>query len=247
MFRVEVLVILITIICLEQLLVLVADDYGLRLCGKLRQRLRIVHLAGILIGLVEAAETAELHLMETVEVGYFYVEVAHNEVGKVKLRHLEEQLILVDRVGTIYQKELEIGQTVGRECLPLGCIVVVKHYVSPCPHVAETEAAAPQAPPCVHTVDYHAGHLTDPALRILLHHGLHIGKTALGIAIIEFVQTSDKQELVAVGTQREPGFGHTDIACHFVIAVFLERFVCSCVDRVFDMRAKTGVLLEVRV
>ena len=244
---VEVLVVLVGEGGADELQVGVADDDAVGLSYLLHHARRVVELACILVRLVEASESAELHLVQTFYLADFYVEVAHDEMGEIELRHLEQQFVLVDGVGMIDQQELEVCYAVGGELACLYAIAVVEYGRPSGPHVFQVEFCSSQPFAGIHTVDNHARHLADATLREFLHDRLHVGYTPVGIAVVEFAQTADEQELVAVSSQGESCFRYANVAAHFAVAVFLERFVGSRIKRVFYVYAKLRVFLEVGV
>ena len=99
----------------------------------------------------------------------------------------------------------------------------------------------------LHTFHNHAGHLGYLALRIFLHHRLHLLQTALGIALVEQAQAVYEEELRTVLAQREALCRHVGIALHLLVAVGFERLVGSSIERVLYVLAEAGVLLEVGI
>ena len=95
---------------------------------------------------------------------------------------------------------------------------------------------------CFHAIHYHAGHLADTATGIVYYHIVHVLEATVGVAVVQAAQSTDEDELVAVGTQRESGLRNMGIAEHLLVTVGLEGFVGSGIERVFDMLAPFGVL-----
>ena len=89
-----------------------------------------VYLVGILACFVEVAESADFHAMQTLYILDIDVEVTSQIRGEVVFRHLEEQLVLVQRVGSVSQHKQEVSVAVGAECLLLGGVLVVEHFAS---------------------------------------------------------------------------------------------------------------------
>ena len=99
MLLVELVVIVVAVLRSEQFDVAVADDYGAPFLCKLHHLLVLVELACILQSLVVVSESAHHHAVHAVEFVDDDIEVAHDEVREVEARKLEEQLVLVERVG----------------------------------------------------------------------------------------------------------------------------------------------------
>ena len=202
---------------------------------------------GILISLVIAAETTELHAVKTGIIDNLDVEITDYEVSKVELRHLKQQLVLIERVRAIYQHNLEVDIAILRELNVTYRVTVVENVGTPAPDIPKVEPATAQPLPGMYSVDYHSRHFAYSALRELLHNLLHVGKTTFGIAIIQLAESTDKQELVTVSTHRESGVGHFNVARHFIVSASLEGIVSCCVQRVLYLNTEFRVLLEVRV
>ena len=100
---------------------------------------------------------------------------------------------------------------------------------------------------CLYTVDNHSGHRTDIAGGVFVNHGLHVGETALAVAAIQLVETSNEDELIAVGAHGESFLGEGCVGLHLDKAVCLEGFVGGCIEGVFHVGAEAGVLYEVWV
>ena len=98
-----------------------------------------------------------------------------------------------------------------------------------------------------HTVDDHTCHGADIALGIVLHHFVHVLKTALAVAIVEHAQPADEDELVAVGSEWEPCLGNLGVGLCFRKSIAFESIVGGCIERVFEMFAVAGVILEIGI
>ena len=231
----------------EQRQVHVADYYLSTLAHELHQLLLLLQLACVLQCLVVVAETLHEHTVQSVHLLHLYVEVAHHERCEVVAGQLEEHTVGVYRVGLVRNHVYERSVAVVRELAHRRRVAFVEHLRASLPDVLEVELAALQLSSLVHALHYHACHYGYRALRILLHHRVQIVDTALVVAVVQLAESADEEELVAVGTQREPLFRHADIAAHLLIARRLERIVCSGVQRVFEVHAETCVLYEVGV
>ena len=104
-------------------------------------------------------------------------------------------------------------------------VAVAQHHGAAAPYIAQIKLPSAQLLASLHAVDYHACHLTDAAVGIVLHHIVHIFQASVSIVVVETAQTADEDELVAVGTQRESGFRHMCIAEDFFISACLEGVV----------------------
>ena len=174
------------------------------------------------------------------------VEVADEEVREVILRHLVEQLVVVDRVGLVGQHEDVVGVTLYGQCVVAGG--VGRHVDGTArPYIANVELAAMQRSALLHTTDNHTCHLADFTLRILLHHLLHSLYARFRLSLIQQAETLDEEEFRTVQAQWEAFLGNLCVRLHLCMAVSLEGFVGCCIDRVFDMYAKALVLCKVRV
>ena len=209
--------------------------------------LLLVQLAGILQCLVVAQESAHAHVGGSFGVDNLDVEVAHHVVGEVIAGELEEELIFVDGVGVVGNDIEELLVAFGRELAGGNRVAVAEHHRASAPDVAQVELSTMQAASFLHTVHNHACHLGELALRELLHEQLHIGQTAVAIAVVEFRESADEDELIAVQSHREALLREACVAAHLAIAVVLEGDVGGPVERVFHMLAKLCVLLEIRV
>ena len=201
--------------------------------------------AGVLQCFVVAQETADAHVCRTIGIDYLYVEIAHHEVREVVTRHLEEQLVLVDGIRMIGYDIEELLVTLGRQFAGSNGVAVAQHYGAPAPYIAQVELSAMQATSLLHAVDNHTCHLSQLALREILHKHLHIGKTAIAVAVVEFRQTIDEHKLIAVLSHGESLFRQSRVAAHLSIAIGLESLVSGAIQRILHVFSELGVLLEV--
>ena len=197
-----------------------------------------IELFGILVRLVEIAEPSDGHQVQTVVVYDIQFEVTHDEVGEVETRHLEQQLVLVERVGMVGEDKGEVGDAVGDEFPRLDGVTVVEHGGTTAPYVTEVELATMELAAFANALHNHTGHLADAALRVVLHHGVHVFHATVHVSLVQFAQTVDEDELVAVGAQGITTLGDARIARHLAVAVGLEGFVGGGIERVFHMHAK---------
>ena len=157
-----------------------------------------IELAGILAGLVVAEESADEHAAESVGVLVGDdVEVAHQIVREVILRHLVEQLVLVDAVRLIGQQEDVVDITLEDKAVGEGGVAIEVHGAAR-PDVVYVELSPVQLPALLDAADNHSRQFADLALRILLHHLLHPLCTAFGIALVQQTQTLYEEELRTV-------------------------------------------------
>ena len=63
-----------------------------------------------------------------------------------------------------------------------------------------------QPSPFLHAIHNHTSHLGEFALREFLNKHLHIGQTAVAIAVVELRESADEDELIAVLAQWEALF-----------------------------------------
>ena len=178
---------------------------------------------------------------------YLDVKVTHDETGEVKPCHLVEQLVFVHGVGLVGHHEDELIVTLGNEHPGGDGVAVLQHLTAPRPYIAHVKASSMQPASGLHTINDHTCHGTDLALRIMGHHLLHIVKTTLAVAVVQLTQSSDKEELVAMGTQGETAGGKGCIGTHLLQTVGLEGSIGSGIEGIFEVGAEAGVLLEVRI
>ena len=203
MLFVELVVIIIAELRAEKFKVGVTDDKGARLCREPTYGSIATDLACVLQCFVVTEETANAHTVESTLLFQHNIEVSYDEVGEIKSRKFEKQLILIDRIRRIHEQEREIDVAFGHELTRSDRVAVVKHYGAPFPHVAYVKLAAIQLAPGFHSVDYHSGQLAHVAFGIFAHYFLHVGKTSLAVAAVELAQSADKYELIAVCPHRE--------------------------------------------
>ena len=90
----------------------------------------LVYGVGVLAGFVITVETTNLHAMQSLQVLDIDIEIACHVGGKVVLRHLEEQLVLVGLVRIVGKEEHEAGIAFRAISLLPGGIPVVELYAS---------------------------------------------------------------------------------------------------------------------
>ncbi len=152
-----------------------------------------MQLVGILTGFVVAEETADEHAAKTVLVLVGdNVEVAHQIVREVILRHLVEQLVLVHRVRLVGQQEHVTDVALEGQRVDLCGVAGIEHHSPSRPNVAHVELAAMQGAALLHATQNHTGHLADLALRIALDHLFHAVNATLCVALVEQTQTLDE-------------------------------------------------------
>ena len=98
------------------------------------------------------------------------------------------------------EDEGELSVAVGDELTRLDGVAVVEHGGTAAPHITQVELRTMYLLAFAHSFHYHACHLADAALGVVFHHGAHILQTAVHVALVEFAQAIDENELVAVGT-----------------------------------------------
>ena len=131
----------------------------------------------ILQRLVVVAEPAYHEPSEHIVIIEGYLEVTHYIVGKIKFRHLIEQLVLVYRIGQVCQDINKLSITLWVKLPCINGIAVCKHGCTSRPHIAKVEFATMQRTSFLHTIHYHTRHLREFALRELLYECLHVRKT----------------------------------------------------------------------
>ena len=201
-----------------------------------------VQLSGVLQSLVVVAETAYGHTMQSAYVLDGNVEVANQIAREVVTGYIEQQTVLVDRVGSVNRHVDERSVALSRQLSGGNRVAVGKHGGTSLPHIVDVELAAIQLATFAHALNYHSGEWRHTALGILLHHGAHVFNTSCGIAIIQLGQSADEYELVAVGTEGETAARNLHASLHVVVASSLEGVVCSSVERVFDVYAEACIL-----
>ena len=82
-------------------------------------------------------------------------------------------------------------------------------------------------------------------MRELCHEHIHVVHTSFSITLVEFSETSDEYEFVAVGSEWEACFGYLQVGRYFLQTVSLERIVGCCVDGILYMFAEFGVFNEI--
>ena len=238
MFGIELLIVAVAELLAEQFQVGSADEQDARFLGELHDGLVGKSLLCILVGLVEVAQTGNLHQPHAFLSFDGDVEVAHDEAGEVEPCHLVEQLVLVHRVGRVGDDEEELGVALVAQFSGRNRVAVAEHGGSPAPHIIEVEFTAVYALARFHAVHNHAGHLADAAVGIFLHHGVHGSQASLHVAVVQLAQSAYEDEFVAVGAQGESGVGDDHIGVHFLAAVGFKRLVGGGIERVFHVHAE---------
>ena len=203
--QIELVVVAIGILGAQQREVLLADEIGARLTQKAHNLCLMQYIVGIEACLVVITETCDLHEMDAVAFFDVDIKVADKIGCEVELRHLEEQLVLVDRVGLIGKEEHEVGLSLWAEGLLCGLLVLIEYGAASLPYVLQVELAAMETFSGIDSIDYHTSHLAESALRIFLDQGLHICHASLRIALVQLAQSADKDKLVTVGAHGETG------------------------------------------
>ena len=104
-----------------------------------------------------------------------------------------------------------------------------------------------QPAPLLHTLDNHACQWCHLTLWVTLHDLFQQGDTAVAVTVVQSAQSFDEYEFRPVLSQRESLFRESGIASYRFVAVVLEGLVGGGIERVFDMFAESGVLLEIGV
>ena len=239
---VETVVVVVAELLSEQLAVLLAYYHAASVSHKLCHGLLTVQLSGVLQSLVVVAETAYSHAMHSAHVLDGYVEVANQIAREVVTGYIEQQTVLVDRVGSVNRHVYERSVALSRQLSGCYRVAVGKHGGTSLPHIVDVELAAIQLAAFAHALDNHSGERSHTTLGILLHHGAHVFNASCGIAIVQLGQSAYEDKLVAVGTEGETAARKFHASLHFVVASSLESVVCSGVERVFDVYAEACIL-----
>ena len=170
------------------------------------------------------------------------VEVANQIAREVITGYIEQQTVLVDRVGSVDRHVDERSVALSRQLSGCNRVAVGKHGGTSLPHIVDVELAAIQLAAFAHALYYHSSERSHTALGILLHHGTHIFKTSCGIAVVQLGQSADEDELVAVGSEGETAGRKLHTSLHLIVASSLESVVCSGIERVFDVYAEACIL-----
>ena len=101
MLAVELLILLVGMAGTQKLQVRLADDVGTYIAQQTLDGGLLVYGVGVLAGFVITVETANLHAMQSLQVLDIDIEIACHVGGKIVLRHLEEQLVLVGLVRIV--------------------------------------------------------------------------------------------------------------------------------------------------
>ena len=197
--------------------------------------------------LVVALESAYHHSFQSFHFFSCYLEVSDEEVAEIVFRQFEEQLVLVYGVSLIGDDEREVHIALRREFARLYRVTVAHHFGTSLPHIADVEFSAMQFSSGVHSVYNHSCQCAHFALRVFVHHGLHVVYATFGVTAVQLCHTVEENELVAVCTQWESCCRYLHVVFHLHELVSLEGIVCGGIQRVFQMHAIAGVLHEMRV
>ena len=203
--QIELIIVAIGILSAQQREVLLTDEIGARLTQEAHNLCLMQYIVCIEACLVVITETCDLHEMNAVAFFDVDIKVADKIGCEVELRHLEEQLVLVDRVGLIGKEEHEVGLSFWTEGLLCRLLVLIEYGAASLPYILQVELAAMETLPGIDTVDYHTSHLAESSLGIFLDQGLHICHASLRITLVQLAQSADKDKLVTVGAHWETG------------------------------------------
>ena len=240
--QIELVVVAIGILGTQQREVLLADEIGARLTQKAHNLCLMQYVVGIEACLVVITETCDLHEMDAVAFFDVDIKVADKIGCEVELRHLEEQLVLVDRVGLIGKEEHEVGLSLWAEGLLCSLLVLIEYGAASLPYVLQVELAAMETFSGIDSIDYHTSHLAESALRIFLNQGLHICHASLRIALVQLAQSADKDKLVTVGAHGETGGRYIRVGQYRLVFPQFESLVGRSIERVFYVDTKLGIV-----
>ncbi len=207
----------------------------------------VVCSPGILSSFLVVAESTELHAVESLMRFDGNVKTTCQVSGEVEFRHLKEKLVFVDGVRIVDKHEEERRILFLREILYLRGVLTATCHGTVIPYVDQVKLTPLRFPSRIHAIDNHACHLTQPTIRILCHDSLHARYTRVDIPTIELTECSDKQELITIGTLREPLVGYRRIAVYFRITAIPESIVCRRIEGVFYFHTLACVLFEIRI
>ena len=156
-------------------------------------------------------------------------------------------MVAVDRVGLVSQQEHVRGIPLIAKALGLRLFRLIEHGAAVGPYILQVKPAAPQTFTFVHAVHYHACQLTDTTLGVFLHDSLHIFHASLHVTSVELAQSPYKEELVTIGTHREPCGGNLCIRLYHIIFSCLETFIGRSIKGVFYVHTKPAILHIKRV
>ena len=244
---VELVVIIVTVLRAEQFQVSVADYDCTRLFRQPGNVCVAVKLAGVLKRLVIAHKAVYYHAVQAALLVQCDVEVSYYEVGEVEPCKLEKQLVAVNGVGLVHEKEREWRVAFGNERASRDGVAVVEHHRAAFPHIAYVELSAIQRASGFYTVDNHSGHFAHVAFGIFADEFLHVGQASLTVAAVELAQSADEYEFVTVGSEWETRRRQRRVGRHLVKPVSLEGVVRCGVKRVFNVYSETCVDLIIRV
>ena len=123
--------------------------------------------------LIVVLETTYLQTVQTLNILDVEIEITCHIRGEVVFRHFEEQLVLVHGVWHVGKEEYELVVAFGAVTPLLGRIIVADYFASHRPDITQVELATIESLAGIDTIHYHTRHLTESAVRIFLHHGLH--------------------------------------------------------------------------
>ena len=197
--------------------------------------------------LVETSESRQLHLVQTFNIFYFYIEIAYIETCEIESCHFKQQLVFRYRVGVVHQKELEIDISVWRELHLFNAVAIVQDIGAIVPDITKVEFTVADFLSSLYAIDNHSCHFADATLWKLLNNSLHFVYATIHIALVKLAQSTDKQELIAVCSHRETLVGNAFIGSNFAKTIVLECFVGRRIKRIFNMFAKLCILFKVWV
>ena len=247
MLAVELLILLVGMAGTQELQVRLADDVGTYIAQQTLDGGLLVYGVGVLAGFVITVETTNLHAMQSLQVLDIDIEIACHVGGKVVLRHLEEQLVLVGLVRIVGKEEHEAGIAFRAISLLPGGIPVVELYASAGPYVVEVEFAPIESSAGIHAVDDHTCHLAQTAVGILADHFLEVCQAALDIAVVQLAEAADEEEFITVCPIREAVPGYLGVPFHLVIFPVPESLIGERVERIFYLHPPLGILCIVWV
>ena len=243
---IELLVVIVAEPCAEERKVCLADNQVATAFQFLHHLFVGIELTGILHRLVVAQESADVHTVHPLILVDGDVEAAHEEVGEVIACHLKQQLVLVHGVGLVGEDEHKPLVACGTQ--RVGLRGVCQHRdVSSRPNLTDIKLSAIESAPLLHALDDHTCQFAHLALRIFLHHLLHTFQATVAVAFVQVHHTVDEDELRTVGTQWEPLFREFRVMLHDLCLVGSESLIGGGIERVLDMFAEAGILLEVGV
>ena len=161
--------------------------------------------------------------------------------------HLEKELILIDGVWLVSYDINEISVSFCSKHTGCNGVTVVKDDGATAPHVSNVELSSVEASACIYSVDNHSGHIADVTLWIFGNYLVHILKTSLAIAVIQFAKTSNEDKFVNVCSEWESRLAYFSISPYFLVSVAFKGIVCGSIKRVFNVYTITCIFLVERV